>query len=390
MAKISMFKPYVNEKAIERVVQTLRSGWIGEGPAVKEFEREIGARVGNPHAVAVNSGTSALHLALLVAGVRAGDEVITTAQTMLASTQAILAVGAKPVYADIQYLTGNLEPSSVAAHVTERTRAVLGVDWGGYPCDWDELHAVVKDRPIAVIEDAAHALGARYRGRPIGSVCRYTCFSFQAIKHLTTVDGGMLTVSTPEERQRAARLRWFGLDRDLRQPSVLGEPIWNVKELGFKYHMNDVAASIGLGNLEDAEVNLRRRRDISARYREELARVPGLTLWERRSDRESADWLFSIHVERREDFCRALAARGVETSVVHLRIDRNDLCGGERPDLPVLRRFTDTHVSLPLHPLLTNDDISTVIAAVRKGWPCPRHRRSICSSRSCPGPPSSE
>src|SRR5712692_7623745 len=142
MAKISMFKPYINEKAIERVVRTLRSGWVGEGPAVKEFEREIAARIGNPHTVAVNSGTSALHLALLVAGIRPGDEVITTAQTMLATTQAILAAGARPVYADVQYLSGNIDPSSVPTRVTSRTRAILGVDWGGYPCDWDEIHAV--------------------------------------------------------------------------------------------------------------------------------------------------------------------------------------------------------------------------------------------------------
>jgi perosamine synthetase len=368
MAKISMFKPYINEKAIERVVQTLRSGWVGEGPAVKEFERQIGDRVGNAHAVAVNSGTSALHLALLVAGVRSGDEVITTAQTMLASTQAILAVGAIPVYADIQYLTGNLDPTSVAARVTGRTRAILGVDWGGYPCDWDELQAVAEGRPIAVIEDAAHAIGASYKGRPVGSVCPYTCFSFQAIKHLTTVDGGMLTVATAEERRRAVQLRWFGLDRDLRQPSILGEPIWNVKELGFKYHMNDVAASIGLGNLEDLDANLKRRRDIVARYRKELSRTAGVTLWERREDRESADWLFSIHVAHREAFCRAMAARDVEASVVHLRIDRNDLCGGERRDLSELARFTETHVSLPLHPFLTDEDVSTVITAIQKGW----------------------
>jgi perosamine synthetase len=202
----------------------------------------------------------------------------------------------------------------------------------------------------------------------VGSICRYTCFSFQAIKHLTTSDGGMLAVSTEEEQRHANQLRWFGIDRDRRVPSVLGEAIWNVKELGFKYHMNDVSASIGMGNLEDFDQHLQRRRDITRRYREELANARGVTLFERRADRESADWLFSIHVDAREAFCRAMASRGVEVSVVHLRIDRNDVCGGERPDLPELARFTDTHVSLPLHPLLSDDQVGTVIQSVRMGW----------------------
>ncbi len=367
MAKISLFKPMVNESAIERVSRTLRSGWVGEGPQVKEFERAIGERIGNPHCIAVNSGTTALHLAVLLAGVQPGDEVITTAQTMLATTTAILTAGATPVYADVEFGTGNIDAHDVARRITPKTTAILGVDWGGYPCDWDALHQAAGHR-LAVIEDGAHSIGATYKGRAVGSVCKYTCFSFQAIKHLTTGDGGMVIVASEADHRRANQLRWFGIDRELRVPSILGEAIWDVTELGFKYHMNDVAASIGLGNLEDFDRHLARRRAIVARYRKELHGVPGVTLFERRSDRESADWLFSIHVERRESFCRAMGARGVEASVVHLRIDRNSLCGGERHDLPNLARFTETHVSLPLHPLLTDDDVTAVIHAVREGW----------------------
>lgn len=368
MPNISLFKPYVNERAIELVAETLRSGWIGEGPKVREFEARIGAMVGSPFPVAVNSGTSALHLALLVAGIRPGDEVITTAQTMLATTQAILACSAVPVYADVQYGTGNIDPADIARRITPRTRAILAVDWGGYPCDYEELLSIGRSHGLEVIEDAAHALGATYKGKLAGSVCPYTCFSFQAIKHLTTGDGGMVCVSNEEDYYTAIRLRWFGIDRFKRQPSVLGEPIWNVKELGFKYHMNDVAAAIGLGNLEDWEMILSRRQQIAAAYRNALSSVPGVRLFGRQSDRQSADWLFSIHVERREDFCRAMQARGVPVSVVHLRIDRNDICGGERDDLPVLARFTETHVSLPLHPLLTDEDVQFVIESVRAGW----------------------
>lgn len=365
---ISMFKPYVSERAIERVSQVLRSGWVGEGTVVKEFEQRVGALVGASYAAAVNSGTSALHLALLVAGVKPGDEIITTAQTMLATTQAILAAGAVPVYADVQYSCGNIDPQDISRRITPRTRAILTVDWGGYPCDYDEILAIARLHGLPVIEDAAHALGATYKGKPVGAVCLYTCFSFQAIKHLTTGDGGMVCVPDVEDYQKAVRLRWFGIDRFNRQASILGEPVWNVTELGYKYQMNDVAAAIGLGNLEDWDYILARRRRIAVIYRNGLKAIPGLTLFEQRKDRNSAQWLFSVHIERREEFCRMMSAKGIAVSVVHLRIDRNSLCGGEQNDLPELARFTESHISLPLHPYLSDEDVQCVIDAVKGGW----------------------
>lgn len=368
MNRIAMFKPYVNESAVELVSQVLRSGWVGEGPKVKEFEEKMGARVGAKYPVAVNSGTTALHLGVILAGVKPGDEVITTAQTMLATTTAILMAGAKPVYADVEYATGNLDASDIERHITDRTTAIFGVDWGGYPCNWEAIEAVAEQYELAVIEDAAHALGAFYKGNPVGSVTPMTCFSFQAIKQLTTGDGGLVCVSTPDQYDRALQLRWFGIDRFKRTPSILGEPEWNVTEMGYKYHMNDVAAAIGLGNLQDFDAVLARRHAIAERYRLELANVPGVTLFERHPDRQGADWLFSLHVERREAFCRMMSNENIMVSVVHLRIDRNALCGGERVDLPELARFTRTHVSLPLHPYLSDEDISRVIDAVRTGW----------------------
>jgi perosamine synthetase len=368
MAKINLFKPYVNQKAIDLVSQVLQSGWVGEGPRVKEFEEKIGARIGSAYPVAVNSGTTALHLAALLAGIGTGDEVITTAQTMLATTSAILMAGGTPVYADVQYESGNLDPADVRRRITQRTRAILAVDWAGYPCDWDEILSIAKEHNLAVVEDAAHALGGSYRGKPVGSIAPITCFSFQAIKHLTTGDGGLIAVSTPEDYERAVQLRWFGIDRFKRKPSILGEPEWDVTELGYKYHMNDVAAAIGLGNLEDLDFILQRRRQIVETYRAALTNVPGLQLFARQSDRQSGDWLFSVHVEKREDFCRMMAAKDIMASVVHLRIDRNTLCGGERDDLPNLARFTETHVSLPLHPLLSDEDVQEVVDAVRGGW----------------------
>lgn len=363
-----MFRPYVNERAVEQVVDVLRSGWVGEGPKVKQFEDRVGSLVGARYPVTVNSGTTALHLAVILAGVCPGDEVITTAQTMLATTTAILMAGGKPVYADVEYGTGNLAAGDIEHRITERTRAILAVDWAGYPCDWDSILSIADKYGLAVIEDAAHSIGATYRGRPVGAIAPFTCFSFQAIKHLTTGDGGLLCVPTSELHEKAVQLRWFGIDRFKRKPSILGEPEWDVVELGYKYHMNDVAAAIGLGNLEDFEVMLARRRAIVARYRAGLEGVSGLRLFERQADRQSADWLFSIHIERREEFCRMMAAKDIMVSVVHLRIDRNGIAGGERADLPELSRFTDTHVSLPLHPYLSDEDVERVINSIQEGW----------------------
>ncbi|MGO8928011.1 MAG: DegT/DnrJ/EryC1/StrS family aminotransferase [Limisphaerales bacterium] len=368
MQPISMFKPYVNERAIALVSEVLRSGYIGDGPKVKEFEARLSEITGAPYPVAVNSGTSALHLAMVLAGVGPGHEVITTAQTMLATTTAVLMCGARPVFADVQYGTGNIIPGDIAHRIGPRTKAILTVDWAGYPCDYDEILQIAKAHSLVVVEDAAHALGATYRTRPIGSVSPFTCFSFQAIKHLTTGDGGLLCLPSAETHARAMQLRWLGIDRCKRMPSILGEPLWNVAEMGFKYHMNDIAAAIGLGNLEDIRSLLNRRREIVAEYRRSFSGVDGVELFERKPDRESADWLFCVHVARREDFCRALNSRGIQASVVHLRIDRNSICGPERQDLPELSRFTKTHVSLPLHPGLTREEVQRITAAVRAGW----------------------
>ena len=365
---IDMFKVHVSEESIERAVRVLRSGYIGEGPAVKELETAFARWSGVPGNVAVNSGTSALHLALLVSGVGAGDEVVTTAQTMMATSHAILMQGATPVFADVQVRTGNIDPADVERRITEKTRAILVVHWAGYPCDMDEIHAIAKRRGLVVIEDAAHAIGATYRGRLVGSISPITTFSFQAIKHLTSGDGGLLSILDEEQRLEARRLRWFGIDRDRRKPSPLGEPEWDVTRLGFKYHMNDIAAAIALGNLGHMEATLARRRQIASRYRAALSRVPGLTLLESRDDRESAHWIYTLLAERRLDLLRRLNERGVRASVVHLRIDRNSLYGGERSDLPNLTRFTEAHLSLPVHEGLSDEDVEHVISSIAEGW----------------------
>lgn len=366
--KITMFSVYMSKKSIEKAAKTLRSGFIGEGAAVREFERLLTDIAHVSYPVALNSATSALHLALVLAGVKAGDEVITTAQTMMAPAHAILYQSAKPVFADVQYLTGNIDPKDIERRVTGKTRAILAVHWGGYPCDMDEIHAVARKYSLAVIEDAAHALGAVYHNKPIGAVSAYTCFSFQAIKHVTCGDGGALCLLNEKDFKEARRRRWYGIDRDNRKPSILGEPVWNVTETGYKYHMNDIAASIGIENLKCLPKILKRRGGIVDFYREKLKNVRGVTFLERNPDRLSADWLFTIHVKERQKFAQMMQGRGIEVSVVHLRIDQNDVFGGLRKDLPQLDKFNQTHICLPLHMGLTDKDISYIVKCVEKGW----------------------
>ena len=365
---MEFFQVNISSQAIESATEVLQSGWISEVCKVKEFEAALSARLGLCKPVAVNSGTSALNLALAVAHVGPEDEVILPAQTFVATGTVVLSKQAKPVFADIQCNTGNICPKSISEKITERTKAIIPVHWGGYPCDLDEINDLAKRHNLIVIEDAAHALGARYKGKPIGSISRFTAFSFQAIKHLTTGDGGVLCCLDEEDHSSALNRRWFGIDRTNDQPSILGEREYDIKEVGYNYHMNNLAAAVGLGNLEDFPSNLVRRREIAKLYRGKLKDVPGLQLLDYEDDRDSAYWLFTVLVERREDFIRALKSKSVPTSVVHLRIDKNSVFGGQTPDLPNQERFNEMQVAIPLHSALTDEDVNLTIKTIKEGW----------------------
>ena len=293
---------------------------------------------------------------------------ILPAQTFIATGLVILQQCAKPVFADIQLETGNIDPGSIRKKITGKTKAIMPVHWAGYPCDMDEILAIAGEHDLAVIEDAAHAIGASYKKKPIGSLSRFTAFSFQAIKHLTTGDGGAVACLRKEDELEARKRRWFGIDRAHDKPSILGERVYDAKVVGYKYHLNDYAAALGLANLHDLPANQRRVREIAERYRRELATVSGLKLLEYKSDRESAYWLFTVRVERREDFIRALKSRAVPSSVVHMRIDHNSVFGGCTPDLPNQESFNEEQVSLPLHSALSDEDVESVISSVKRGW----------------------
>jgi perosamine synthetase len=365
---MDFFITHVSPRSIELVTQTLQSTFLSEGKRVKEFEEALMMQLGLCKPVALNSGTAALHLALILANIKPGDEVILPAQTFVATGLAILMQQARPVFADVDPTTGNILPSSISAKITSRTRAIMPVHWGGYPCDMDEINMIANQHELAVIEDAAHALGAVYKGKPIGSISRFTVFSFQAIKHLTTGDGGALCCLRETDNRTAMIRRWFGIDRANSQASILGERIYDIDVVGYKYHMNDLAASLGLGNLETFPLRLARRQQIGLYYREQLADVPGLQLLRSETDRIHAYWLFTVLVNRREDFIRKLASYNIPASVVHLRIDHNAVFGGLCNDLHGMAEFNERQVSLPVHEGLSQEDVENIIQVVRSGW----------------------
>jgi perosamine synthetase len=365
---IELHRCYISQRSIELAVQTLQANWVSEGPMVRKFETALSERLGVKNPVAVNSGTSALHLALVLSGVGPGDEVILPAQTFVATGLVILMQRATPVFADIDAQTGNISPTSIQCKITPRTKAIIPVHWGGYPCDLDEINAIAVKHGLSVIEDAAHALGATYKGRPIGSISRFTAFSFQAIKHLTTGDGGMLCCLDDADAHAARVRRWFGIDREGTKPSILGEREYDLDVVGYKYHMNDLAAAVGLGNLEDFPSRLARRQQIGAYYREQLDGVPGVQLLRLDSDRTHAYWLFTLLVERRLDFIRKLKAEGIPASVIHLRIDRNSVFGGVRDDLPNQAWFNERQVSIPVHDGLSDEEVEHIVRTIRAGW----------------------
>ncbi|RYZ30561.1 MAG: DegT/DnrJ/EryC1/StrS family aminotransferase [Chitinophagaceae bacterium] len=365
---IPVYNTFIHPDAGKYVQDVVESTFLSEGKLVKDFESRLrfDFKIENP--VAVNSGTSALHLALVLAGIGENDEIILPAQTFVASGLVILQQKAKPVFADIDYHTGNISPEAIERKITARTKAIMPVHWGGYPCDMDAIQRIADKHNLIVIEDAAHALGARYKGKTIGGLSDFTCFSFQAIKHLTTGDGGAIACKDDRMYKNAIIRRWFGIDRDNATPSFLGERQYSIQDVGFKYHLNDYAAALGLANMQGFKERMKERVQHASRYTAGLKNIPGISLFSYREDCQSAYWLYGFHVERREDFIRALKERGVIASVIHQRIDRNEVFGGLKNDLTEQARFDATQIHIPIHDAMTDEKVEHVIESIRRGW----------------------
>jgi perosamine synthetase len=364
-APIALFRPVVAEEAIAAASSVLRSGWPGPGQVVDAFEQAFATVVGARHAVAVTSGTAALHLSLLLLDPERGDEVVCSPITFVGATQAIVHAGCRPVFADVDPATGLLEPSAVDAAITPRTVAIVVTHLGGRPADLEALHAIAERHDLPLIEDAAHACGSSRRGRPIGSHDSMQAFSFQATKNLTTIDGGMLCVNSASDAARARRLRWMGIDRSTWERDHAPGYCWSyeVVEVGHKYAMNDLNAAIGLGQLPHLEAGNRRRREIAGRYEAALADCDGIEVVPTDAGDVSATYLAAIATDRRDRTMDDLAAEGIATGVHYRRNDHHVVFGPAR-GLPGAERYWTRTLSLPCHLALSDADVDRVIEAV--------------------------
>lgn len=365
---IVLFHPHIPLKTSQYVSETLGTRWIGQGPKVDEFESRFSKKFANGNAaLSVGSGTDALHMAYMLANLKEGDEVITPLFTCTATNIPFLYMGVKIRFADVQPGTLNIDPIHVRKLVNEKTKAIVCVHYGGLPCDLKELKEIAKEYNIPVIEDAAHALGASYNGIPIGAYSEFTMFSFQAIKHITTGDGGMLTFKDDGKLlEKAKRLRWFGIDRSAKQKGIWEN---DIKEIGYKYQMNDISAAMGLAALEEFDQTLAHRKKLFDIYEANLKKINGLSfIGGGYTDREHAAWLCTVIVENREGLQLKLRESLIESSQVHYRNDRYSIFGGRSNDFPNMDAIEDKYLVLPLHTKMTEDDVLRVCKIIRQGW----------------------
>jgi perosamine synthetase len=366
---IPVFKPSYGPEELEALREPFATGWIGLGPKTKEFEEKFAAYVGSRYAVGMNSATSALHLGLHLLNV-AGDEVITTSMTFVSTNHVILYEQAAPVFADIEEDTLNINPAEIEKLITPRTRAIVCVHYGGHACDLDAIHAIAKAHHLPVLEDAAHACGTLYQGKPIGGLSDVTCFSFHAVKNLATGEGGMVTVNNPDWDARLRRTRWLGINKSTFDRSIVDNKYswyYEVEELGFKYHMSDIAAALGIVQLAKLERANARRREIVRRYNEAFADLSGLRLpVEKPYTRSSChNYVVRVRGGRRDAFVTHLADRGVATSVHYIPNHLYEMYRPYARPLPVTERVWKELVTLPLFPDLTESQLDQIITAVR-------------------------
>ena len=364
---IPLFKVFMPESILKPLNEVLMSGYIGEGPRVKEFEKQLAPWFGNPNVLALNSGTSALQLALRLSGVGFGDEVISTAMTCTATNEPIMAMGAKIVWADIDPWTGNIDPADVEKKITPKTKAIMCVHWGGYPCELEELNAISQKHGLKVIEDAAHAFGGEYHGTPIGSHSDFSCFSFQAIKHMTTVDGGALTCRSSADCERGRLLRWYGIDRNSNRKDFRCEE--DILEYGYKFHMNDVTATMGLEQLKFVGDTVAKHRANAAAYHQAFDGLEWIKTLRHDAQHNGAYWLYTLRVKEPRTFMAYMEEKNIVTSAVHARNDTHTMFKDFRANLAGVDEFVSEQVSIPVGWWLTEQERDYIIEAVRQYRP---------------------
>jgi dTDP-4-amino-4,6-dideoxygalactose transaminase len=376
MDDIPFHKPYITEDEIEGVVDSLRSGWWTMGPKTVAFEQGFGRYVGAKHAVAVNSCTAALHLALKAVDLRPSDEVIIPDMTFTATGEVVCYFGAKPVVVDVEPDTLNIGVAAIEKAITPKTRAIIPVHFGGQPCDMDEILALARNRGLHVIEDAAHAIPAWYRGRKVGVLGDITCFSFYATKTLATGEGGMAATEHDEWAGRMKTLRLHGISKDAwKRYSSEGSWHYEVIEAGYKYNMTDIQSALGLAQLKKVEWMWERRKEIAASYTRGLSECGLVQTPQVRQDRVSAWHLYVIRLKTeamtidRSAFIEKLKEQGISTSVhfipLHCHPFYRDAFGCRREQFPAASHAFERIISLPIYPGMRDADVERVIHAVR-------------------------
>ena len=368
--------PSIGDEEIAAVVETLKSGWLTTGTKTKSFEEEFAHYLGSRHAVAVNSCTAALHLALEAVGVGEGDEVIVPTMTFTATAEVVFYLKAKPVLVDCLPDTLNIDPAGIERAITARTKAIIPVHFGGQPCDMEAILQTARQHRLYVIEDAAHALPAKYHGRTIGTIGDITCFSFYATKTMTTGEGGMATTDNPDWAARMRMMSLHGISHDAwKRYSKEGSWYYEVLSPGFKYNLTDVAAAIGLEQLKKCKTFAAARKNIAAAYNEGFRNMPEIQVPTCGANLEHAWHLYVIRLKLnrlkidRDRFIEDLRERGVGTSVhfipLHLHPYYRDTFGYARRDFPTASNVYGGIISLPIYPGMSEQDIGYVIEAVR-------------------------
>ncbi len=367
-------RPSLDDADIQAVVEVLKSDWLTTGPKVGEFEECFAEFVGARYAVSFSSGTAALHGAAFAAGLGPGDEAITAPLTFCATANCVLYQGATPVFADVSPDTLNLDPAKVSAKLSSRTKAIIAVDYAGHPASLDELAELTASRGALLIEDACHALGAKYSGQRVGGIADMTVFSFHPVKHLTTGEGGMVATNNARLAETMRRFRNHGISSEARERQESGQWFYEMVLLGYNYRLTDIACALGLSQLEKLAPNLARRREIAEQYTEELRDLPILTPTVR-DDVEAAWHLYPIRLRlellnaERADIFRALRAENIGVNVHYIPVHQHPYYRElfqSSESYPVSEDAYKRLISLPMFHAMTPQDVDDVIHAVRK------------------------
>ncbi|MBD5089985.1 MAG: UDP-4-amino-4,6-dideoxy-N-acetyl-beta-L-altrosamine transaminase [Clostridiales bacterium] len=371
-----MYIPYgrqcIEEDDIEAVVEVLCSDYVTTGPAVAEFEISVAEYTGAKYAVAVSNGTAALHVACLAAGIKEGDEVITTPITFAASANCVLYCGAKPVFADIEPDTYNIDPTKIEEKITSKTKAIIAVHFTGQPCKMDEIHEIAKKHNLFVIEDAAHALGAEYKGKKVGSISDMTTFSFHPVKHITTGEGGMVTTNSKELYDRLILFRSHGITRDERfLEKNEGGWYYEQLDLGYNYRITDIQCALGISQMKKLDRFVERRREIAKRYNEAFSDVKGIQIPKQEADCHNSWHLYVIQVldkDRKEVF-DTLRSKNIGVNVHYIPVYKHPYYqknGYERVCCKNAEQYYANAISIPMYPLLSKEEQEYVIETIKE------------------------